>query len=113
MYPEETLAYEFANHWRDEKYYPDLQNIDWTRFARLLTLNRMAVLATPILARLKDEIPPDAQKILDEQIEKYKRSTAKFGPSLVSYLQFAQTRNIETIVLKGLWLCEKIYHNPI
>ena len=110
--PEETLAYEFAHHWRDENYYPDLQDIDWTRFARLLTHNRMAALAAPILARSKTEVPPEARKVLDEQAEKYKRSAVRLGQSLVSYLQSARARNVETIVLKGLWLCEKIYHNP-
>ena len=109
--PEETLAYEFALNWRDTSYRPDLQNIDWTRFARLLTHNRMAVLAAPILDRINAPIPPETEKILNEQTEKYKRSSTKLGQALVSYLQAAQQRNIETIVLKGLWLCEKIYHN--
>ncbi len=109
---EETLAYEFAIHWRDENYCPNLQNVDWTRFAHLLTHNRLAVLAAPILERVHASIPQNAQKILDEQIEKYQRSATKLGQSLVSYLQSAQTRNIETIVLKGLWLCEKIYGDP-
>ena len=109
---EETLAYEFAQYWRDPSYRPDLQSIDWTRFARLLAHNRMTVLAAPILERVNASIPPEAQKILNEQTEKYKRAATKLGQSLVSYLQAAQKRNIETIVLKGLWLCEKIYKDP-
>ena len=40
--PEEKLAYEFAGHWRDVSYRPDLLNINWMRFAKLLTHNRMA-----------------------------------------------------------------------
>ena len=111
--PEETLAYEFAHHWRDSSYRPELQNIDLTRLARLLTHNRMAVLAAPILERSNAEIPIEAQKIIVEQIEKYKRSAIKLGQSLVSYLQSAQKQNIETIVLKGVWLGEKIYHNSL
>ena len=109
---EESLAYEFAHHWRDENYHPDLQNVDWNHFARLLVHNRMAILAEPILERVNASIPADAQKILDEQTEKYKRSATKLGQFLVSYLQSAQKRKIETIVLKGLWLCEKIYQHP-
>jgi len=109
--PEESLSYEFAIYWRDPSYRPNLQNIDWDRFARILTHNRMAVLAKPILDRVNASIPSEAQKLLNEQIEKYKRSATKLGQSLVSYLQLAQKRNINTIVLKGLWLCEKIYHN--
>ena len=108
---EESLAYEFALHWRDENYRPNLKNIDSNRLARLLTHNRMAVLAEPILERVNASIPADAQKILDEQTEKYKRFATRFAPSLVSYLQSARKRNIETVVLKGLWLCEKIYHH--
>ena len=109
---EESLAYEFAIHWRDENFRPDLTNIDWTRFARLLTHNRMAVLAAPILERVDVPLPAEAQKLLREQKEKYKRSAASLGSALVTYLKAAQTREIPTIILKGLWLCEKIYNNP-
>jgi len=109
---EESLAYEFALHWRDKNYRPDLERVDWSRFTRLLAHNRMSVLAAPILERVNASIPQDAQKILTEHVEKYKRSATKLGQSLVSYLQSAQTQNIETIVLKGLWLCEKIYEEP-
>ncbi|MCI0608833.1 MAG: nucleotidyltransferase family protein [Anaerolineae bacterium] len=107
--PEETLTYEFAHNWRDISYRPNLQNIDLPRFARILTHNRMAVLAAPIIERSKAEIPSDAQKLINEQIEKYKRSASKLGGALVTYLKAAKTREIPTIILKGLWLCEKIY----
>ena len=50
--PEERLAYEFAIHWRDEGYNPSLQGIDWLRFAKILTHNRMAVLARQVFARM-------------------------------------------------------------
>jgi len=109
---EETLAYDFAHHWRDENYRPNLNNIDWTRFAHLLTHNRMAVLAAPILERANAPVPSNPRKLLLEQKEKYKRSATKLGQSLVSHLQSSNLLGIETIVLKGLWLCEKIYNNP-
>src|SRR5687768_2872892 len=109
--PEEKLAYEFANQWRDENFFPDLSNINWARFAKLLTHNRMATLAAPIIERSHVEIPPAAQKLINEQAEKYKRSASKLGAALVTYLNAAETRAIPNIVLKGLWLCEKIYHN--
>jgi hypothetical protein len=110
--PEEKLAYEFAHNWRDENYRPALQNIDWLRFAKLLTHNRMAVLAMKILGRVNASIPVDAQSILREQTEKYEGAAFKLGHALTTYLNAAQTRDIKTIVLKGLWLCEKIYQVP-
>lgn len=109
---EEKLAYEFAHHWRDENYRPDLKNVDWTRFAKLLTHNRMGMLARQIFTRVDVFIPPDEQKILREQTEKYERSVSKLGSALTTYLKSAKARGIETIVLKGLWLCEKIYGLP-
>lgn len=109
--PEETLTYEFANHWRDSSYRPNLRDIDWNRFARLLTHNRMGVLAAPILERVDVQIPMEARKLLREQKEKYKRSASSLGTSLITYLKAAKTREIPTIILKGLWLCEKIYDN--
>src|ERR1700752_77851 len=108
---EETLAYEFANHWRDEAYYPNLQNVDWNRFARLLIHNRMAVLAAPILERAHASVPSDAQNLLREQKEKYKRAASDLGTALINYLKAAKAGELPTIILKGLWLCEKIYHN--
>ncbi|MDQ3004801.1 MAG: nucleotidyltransferase family protein [Chloroflexota bacterium] len=108
---EEKLAYEFASHWRDENYQPDLSNINWTRFAKLLTHNRMTTLAAPIIERSQVEVPFAAQKLIKEQAEKYKHSASKLGAALITYLNAASTRQIPTIILKGLWLCEKIYHN--
>jgi hypothetical protein len=107
--PEEQLAYEFAHSWRDTNYRPDVQKIDWLRFAKLLTYNRMGMLAAQIFRRAQIEIPPEAQKLLREQTEKYERSASKLGNALTAYLRAADTRGIETIVLKGLWLCEKVY----
>ena len=110
--PEETLAYEFANCWRDEGYHPALQDIDWLRFAKILIHNRMSVLAMQILKRVDSSIPPEARKLIHEQAEKYERSASKLGSALITYLKSAETRDIKTIVLKGLWMCEKIYQNP-
>ena len=110
--PEEQLAYEFAQRWRDENYQPDFQNVDWLRFAKILVRNRMAVLAAQVFARVRASLPTDARKLLREQTEKYERSAAKLGDALIRYLKSAETREIRTIVLKGLWLCEKIYHIP-
>lgn len=110
--PEEIFAYEFAHHWRDEKYCPDLQEIDWLRFAQILTHNRMSILATRVFERINATIPAEAQKLLCEQAEKYKRSASKLGIPLGTYLRSAGARGIQTIVLKGLWLCEKIYQEP-
>lgn len=63
---EEQLAYEFALHWRDENYRPDLSNIDWLRFAKILVHNRMTVLARQVFARVNTSIPPDTQKMINE-----------------------------------------------
>jgi len=110
--PEETLAYQFANCWRDQNYHPALQEIDWLRFAKILSHNRMSVLAMQILKRDDRSIPAEAWKLMCEQAEKYERSASKLGSALITYLKSAETHDIKTIVLKGLWLCEKIYQNP-
>jgi hypothetical protein len=109
---EEGLAYEFLHHWRDENYRPNVQNVDWLRFARLLTFNRMAMLARQIFIRANISVPGEAEKILREQTERYERSALKLGNALTTYLKSAETRGIKTIVLKGLWLCDKVYGLP-
>lgn len=110
--PEERLAYEFARQWRDESYRPSVEGIDWLRFAKILTHNRMAVLARRVLARTDRSLPLEAHTLIREQVDKYGRAALKLGEALTTYLHSAATRNIPTIVLKGLWLCEKIYHEP-
>jgi hypothetical protein len=107
--PEEKLAYEFAHHWQDENYRPDLENIDWVRFAKLLTYNRMAVLATQVFTRIDISIPPEAGKPIREQVERHGRAASKLGNALTTYLKSADSRGVKTIVLKGLWMCEKVY----
>ena len=109
---EEKLAYEFALHWRDENFHPELQGVDWLRFTNILIHNRMAVLASQVFARVNPSIPPEAQKLIREQADRYERSASKLGDALTIYLKSAETNNIPTIVLKGLWLCEKIYQVP-
>jgi hypothetical protein len=108
----EQLAYEFALRWRDETYRPDLSNLDWLRFAKILTHNRMAALAQQVFERIHPSIPPDAQALIREQAERYERSAWKLGEALTTYLKAAEARGIYTIVLKGLWLCEKVYQVP-
>ena len=109
---EEILAYEFANHWRDENYHPASQDIDWLHFAKILIHNRMPVLAMQVFERVEGSIPAEARKLIREQVEKYERSVSKLGNALITYLESAEIRDIKTIVLKGLWMCEKIYRNP-
>ena len=74
---EEKLAYEFAQHWRNENYRPDLQSVDWLRFATILVHNRMTVLARQVFARVNPSIPQDAQKLIGEQTERYERSVSE------------------------------------
>jgi hypothetical protein len=109
---EEELVYEFAIHWREADYCPDLSGIDWLRFADLLCKNRMGVLARQVLTRTETRIPPAAQKIFDMQIEKYEQAASLFEGPLQTYLASASKHNLDTLVLKGLWLCEKIYQYP-
>ena len=110
---EERLVYEFAYYWRDENYRPDLRQImDWLHFAKLLTHNRMAVLAMRIFSRSDASIPQEAHKLVWGQAERYERSASKLGSALIAYLKSADARGIKTIVLKGLWLCEKVYQVP-
>jgi hypothetical protein len=109
---EEKLAYEIAIHWRDPEYCPDLSNVDWLRFANLLCNNRMSVLARQVFDRVNPSIPQDAQKLFSAQIEKYAHAATIFEDALKTYLVSAASHNIDTLVLKGLWLSEKVYNNP-
>jgi hypothetical protein len=74
----------------------------------------MAVLAMQAFdrANIAGDIPVDAKTKLLEQTENFRRASSKLGSALMTYLNSASSRNIETVVLKGLWLCNKIYKNP-
>lgn len=111
---EERLVYEFARGWREGTLPADLRGIDWTRVARLLCHNRMAVMALAIFERAGalDQIPPAALSLLTDQSEKYRHAAARLGEALSTYLHAAAAEGIDTFVLKGLWLCDRIYHHP-
>ena len=111
---EEKLAFELARRWHELDYLPDVNGLDWHRLANLLCNNRMAVLAMQVFDRVNitDNIPAEAKSKLREQTENYQRAASKLGSALATYLHSASSQNIETIVLKGLWLCNKIYRNP-
>jgi hypothetical protein len=109
---DEELAYEFARRWRDESYRPQLENVDWPDFAKLLTRNRMSVLAMQVLERASIPIPAPALEFLQAQAAQYRASASQLGSALETYLQAASQEDVATIVLKGAWLCEKIYRNP-
>lgn len=109
---EEKLAYEFAHKWRDKDYRPGLQDINWQRFAKIISHNRMSFLATQIFQRANISIPEDASKIIIPIAERYKRAASKLGDALTTYLKSSESHGVENIVLKGLWLCEKVYNHP-
>ena len=79
---EERLAYAFAQQWRDENYRPNLQGVDWLRFAKILVHNRMTVLAQQVFLRFNPSIPQEAQNLMREQTERYERSAYKLGDAL-------------------------------
>ena len=110
--PEETLAYEFANRWRDENYRPASQDMDWLRFAKI-----SPIIACPYWPCKSSNvlIYPFLQTRGSSFANKLKNMNApppRLGNALITYLKSAETRDIKTIVLKGLWMCEKIYQNP-
>jgi hypothetical protein len=72
----------------------------------------MSVLARHVFGRVRPSLPPEAEKLIREQAEKYERAASRLGDALTTYLREAEVRGVPTIVLKGLWLCEKIYHVP-
>jgi hypothetical protein len=111
---EEKLAFELARRWQESDYLPDLSGLDWDRLAVILSHNRMSVLAMQVFNRagLAGQIPFVAKSKLLEQTEKFERAAYKLGSALTAYLNSASIQNIGTIVLKGLWLCNKIYQNP-
>ncbi len=110
---EEKLAYEFARNWRIAGYQPDLNSVDWLRLAELLCHNRMAVLALKIIQHpgKSGSVPPAVQLMLMAQADKYESAASTLGEALKTYLHSAAAQDLETIILKGLWLSERIYHN--
>jgi Uncharacterised nucleotidyltransferase len=111
---EENLAFELARRWREPNFKPQMGRVDWMRLADILSHNRMSVLAMQVFdrAHIASKIPQNAREIIQAQSETYHRASKNLGIALTTYLEHAWTRNIPTIVLKGLWLCEKIYDNP-
>jgi Uncharacterised nucleotidyltransferase len=112
--PEEKVAFELARHWREPDYRLHVGKIDWSRLANILIKNRMSVLAMQVFdrANITNSIPSNAAEKILAQCATYQRASMDLGIALKTYLANAAAQRIPTIVLKGLWLCEKIYHVP-
>ena len=112
--PEEKLAVAFGRNWRTADYRPELRAVDGRRFAQILCHNRMAVLGLEILQRsgAQHELAWDALQILRQQADEYQVVGSSLGGALTTYLELAASRGIDTIVLKGLWMCDRVYGHP-
>ena len=109
--PEEQTLYFLVQTWRDPQPPPDAAVLNWTRLVDLALLNRMQVLLDQVMTAtgLHDALPPDAAQALQEGVAKYEYNARHLGHDLQQYLQFAAQIEQQVVVMKGLWLCKKIY----
>ncbi len=112
---DETL-WSLARSWRSLEQLEIGEDVDWNRLLQVATANRMQSL----LGRLLDDLdrvsapsrPPISPQIKSEirnQIARLEQNAETMSRALRQYLAYAAEQQMDTVVLKGLWLSLKIY----
>ena len=93
----------------DRLAYPE--TLDWERVIEIGLDNRMSTLLEGVLARtgLMERLPETAALALEKGVARYEHLADVMSDALRQYLQHASERDQDVVVLKGLWLSEKIY----
>lgn len=109
--PEEYFLWQCALNWREPSTDLLLPELDWQRVATMGESNRMATLLRNMLTSLDryDQLPTEAHAVLEEGANKYAGYAKTMSNSLRVYLQQAQERDIETVILKGLSISINVY----
>lgn len=112
---EEAFLWHIARHWNSAE--STLQfptQLNWPRFVKLVAANKMGVLVTSYLRQHAwlSRLPADAAAALAEAETANRAKAETLTRVLCDYMQLADEANVPTIPLKGLWVSERIYHNP-
>ncbi len=111
--PEESLLWACARHWPEPQSAVDLAQagIDWDVAVKVAVDNRMQILLRQALAKRQmiASLPEDAATLLQRACARTEQAADMLTVALGQYLSFAARRNQEVVVLKGLWLSERIY----
>ena len=109
--PYEQWLWQCAQQWRRPQVIDAGQDLDWAAVVRVGAWNRMQTLLLGVIEALDvlEQIPTEAQTLLQEGAAKFKQDAAIMGESLQIYLAKAAEKEIDTAVLKGLSVSANIY----
>lgn len=108
---EERFLWRCARTWRRPQALPDPANLDWETVVDLAVDNGLATLLQKILEKTGDgeRLPATAKKELGREVALYSYRARLFSRELRKFLSLAAERNLDVVVIKGLWLSLKIY----
>jgi hypothetical protein len=110
----EDFLWACARGWRDPEQIDWPEGINWSLVARWGKWNRMGTLLNTVITARGwwPRIPAEAAEQLRELADKFQENTALYAPFLVDYLDRAQAAGIETILLKGVYVSDRLYGEP-
>jgi hypothetical protein len=112
--PEERFLWDCARSWRDPVAPPNACELDWARALEVGRSNRMQALLHRVLSAtgLLGALPPDICASLREDVTRLTETAGMMADALRHYLRLAETRGLDTVVLKGLSVSVNIYGDP-
>ena len=111
---EEAFLWQLAREWRDPKPLVDVPALDWEQVIDLAIENKMSVLVGDYLRQqgLMGLLSRDVLGRLASAEAVNREKASSLTKILHDYMALAEANNVPTIPLKGLWVSNRIYHNP-
>ena len=112
--PEENFLWTLAQQWRHPDTIIPGEQLDWEAIIALAIDNKMTVLLHDFLAArgLTQTLPDASAKQLADAYAVSVEKSESLANVLRDYMVLANSAELPTIPLKGLWVSERIYGNP-
>lgn len=114
MLPHEEFLWDCARGWRAPERLGIPPELDGAALVTLALRNKAQVILQRALSGLSEPpaLEPAAERALARGIRKHTFWAGYLGEALRSFLALADQRGLPVTVIKGLWLCEKLYGDP-
>lgn len=109
--PEEKFLWRCARTWRRPAVQQLDGDLDWETVVSLAVDNGLATLLQDIMEKTgrAERLPSPAKRALSREVALYNYRARLFSRELRKFLNLAAERNLDVVVIKGLWLSLKIY----
>ncbi len=114
MLPHEEFLWACARNWRAPSALAVPPELDGAALVSLALRNKAQTMLQRALSGLDAPLllPADSAQALARGNRKHVFWAGYLGEALYAFLESAARRDLPVVVIKGLWLCEKLYNDP-